>query len=83
MSVTIPDAASAAVLAQTVGAEVEVFAPDGRLIGRFTPAPRPGMMFPELGMTDEELDRQENDPQAKWVTAEEVMARLRSLDGKN
>ena len=79
MSVTIPDAASAAVLAQTVGCEVEVFAPDGRLIGRFTPAPRPGMSFPELGVTDEELDRRIRDPDAKWVTGEEVMARLRSL----
>ena len=78
MSVTIPDAASAAVLAQSVGAEIEVFAPDGRLIGRFTPAPRPGMSFPELGITDEELDRRANDPNG-WVTAAEVEARLRQL----
>ena len=79
MSVTLPDVASAAVLAQTVGPEVEVFGPDGRLLGRFTPAPRPGMMFPELGMTDEELERLENAPNAKWHTPDEVMARLRSL----
>ena len=53
--------------------------PDGQLLGRFTPAPRPGMMFPELGVTDEEMDRRLNDPNAKWVTGDEVMARLRSL----
>ena len=79
MSVTLPDVASAAVLAQTVGPEVEVFGPDGRLLGRFTPAPRPGMMFPEFGLTDEEIDRQDNDPNVKWVTAAEVEARLREL----
>lgn len=83
MSVTLPDASSAAVLYQTTGAEVEVFGPDGQLLGRFTPAPRPGMMFPEFGVTDEEMDRRLNDPNAKWVTADEVMARLRSLRGAN
>ena len=79
MSVTIPDAATAAVLAQTVGVEVEVRGPDGTLLGRFTPAPRPGMRFPEFGMTDEEIERIDNDPNAKWVTAAEVEARLRQL----
>lgn len=79
MSVTIRDEATAATLAGTVGLEVEVYGPDGRLLGRFTPAPRPGMSFPELGITDEEMDRRLNDPNAKWVTGEEVMARLRSL----
>ena len=79
MSVTIPDAATAAVLAQTVGVEVEVRGPDGTLLGRFTPAPRPGMHFPEFGMTDEEIERIDNDPDAKWVTAAEVEARLRQL----
>ena len=43
------------------------------------PAPRPGMMFPELGMTDEELHREEHDPNGRWVTADEVTARLREL----
>ena len=81
MSVTIRDEATVAVLAETVGPQVDVFAPDGRLLGRFSPAPRPGMMFPEFGMTDEELDRFERDPNSKWVTADEVMARLRSLRG--
>lgn len=81
MSVTIRDEASATALAQTVGPQVEVYGPDGKFLGRFTPAPRPGMMFPELGMTDEELDRLENDPNARWFTADEVAARLRSLRG--
>ena len=79
MSVTIHDPAAVATLASTTGIEVEIRGPDGQLLGRFTPAPRPGMMFPELGITDEEMDRRLNDPDAKWVTGEEVMARLRSL----
>ena len=81
MTVTIRDEATATVLAETVGSLVEVFGPDGRLLGRFTPAPRPGMMFPEFGMTDEEIERHDNDPNARWVTADEVAARLRSLRG--
>lgn len=81
MSVTIRDEATAVALAQTVGPQVEVYGPDGRLLGRFTPAPRPGMMCPELGMTDAELDRLENEPNAKWFTADDVSARLRSLRG--
>jgi hypothetical protein len=79
MSVTISDPSVAAVLAQAVGAEIEVRGPDGTLLGRFTPAPRPGMHFPEFGMTDEEIERLDNDPNAKWVTAAEVEARLRQL----
>jgi hypothetical protein len=78
MSVTIHDAAAVAALAATVGSEVEVRGPDGQLLGRFTPAPRPGMMFPEFGVTDEEMDRRLNDPDG-WVSAEEVNARLREL----
>lgn len=81
MSVTVRDEATAAVLETVTGVEVEVRGPDGRLLGRFTPAPRPGMMFPELGVSDEELDRLENDPNAKWYTPDEVSARLRSLRG--
>ena len=53
--------------------------PDGLLLGHFTPAPRPGRMFPEFGVTDEEMDRRLNDPDATWVTGDAVMARLRSL----
>ena len=79
MSVTIHDAAAVAALASTTGVEVEIRGPDGQLLGLFNPAPRPGMMFPEFGVTDEEMNRRLNDPDAKWVTGEEVMARLRSL----
>jgi hypothetical protein len=79
MTVTIQDSAAVAALASTTGIEVEVRGPDGQLLGRFTPAPRPGMMFPELGITDEEMDNRLNDPNAKWVTGDEVIARLRSL----
>jgi hypothetical protein len=81
MSVTIHDPTTAAALAQAIGAEIELRDPDGRLLGRFTPAPRPGMMFPEFGVTDEEMDRRLNDPSAKWVSGDEVMARLRALRG--
>jgi hypothetical protein len=79
MSVTINDEA-AAVLGQTVGGEVEVYGPDGRLLGRFTPAPRPGMTFPETGLTDAELAQFKNDP-SEWVTADEVNAFLCKLRG--
>jgi hypothetical protein len=54
----------------------EVRTADGRLLGRFTPAK---MSCPEVGLTDEELDERLNDPNAKWYTTDEVMARLREL----
>lgn len=79
MTITVRDEATAAALAAATGVELEVRGPNGELLGCFTPAPRPGMMFPELGVTDEEMFRRLNDPNAKWVTGEEVMARLRSL----
>lgn len=59
---------------------IELTAPDGRVLGRFVPVePSKKMTYPELGMTDEELERRMNDPNVKWYTADEVMARLRSL----
>jgi hypothetical protein len=79
MVITVTDPAMLATLATATGVELELRSPDGQLLGCFTPAPRPGMSFPELGVTDEELERRINDPNAKWVTGEEVMARLRSL----
>lgn len=79
MIVTVRDDTTAAEVEQAVGAVVEFRARDGRLLGRFIPAPRPGIMFPELGKTDEELDRIENEPNARWYTADEVMARIRAL----
>ena len=79
MTVTITEPAAFAALSTATGVEIEVRGPDGQLLGRFTPEPRPDMMFPEFGMTVEDMDRRLNDPNAKWVTGEEVMARLRSL----
>ncbi len=78
MTVTIRDVDTATILAGTAGS-VELCGPDGRVLGQFMPAPRPGMRFPEFGVSDEEMDRRLNDPNAKWVTGDEVMARLRSL----
>lgn len=81
MTVTVRDETTVSELEHAVGAEVELRTRDGRLLGRFLPAPRPGMMFPELGKTDDELDRIEHDPNARWYTADEVLARIRSLGG--
>lgn len=84
MSLTITDPAILATLSTAVGLDLEIRGPYGQLLGRFTPAPRPGMHFPELGITDEEMDRRLNDPNAKWVSSVEVMARLNSLrDNRN
>ncbi len=79
MAVTIRDEATVALFANATGMKVEVRAPDGLLLGWLTPAPRPGMSFPELGVTDEEVDRIIADPHSVWVTGEQVMARLNSL----
>ncbi|HKA05961.1 MAG TPA: hypothetical protein VKD71_01805 [Gemmataceae bacterium] len=82
MSVEINDQKAVAVLAAATS-PVELRAPDGRVLGQFVPVePSKKMSFPEFGMTDEELDRIENDPNQKWYTAEEVMARLRELTKK-
>ncbi|HET6573902.1 MAG TPA: hypothetical protein VFG68_09890 [Fimbriiglobus sp.] len=77
MPITIRDETTAATLAATDTPQ-ELLGPDGQVLGRFLPA-IPGMRFPEFGVTDEEMDRRLNDPNAKWVTGDEVMARLRSL----
>jgi hypothetical protein len=37
------------------------------------------MSYPEFGFTDAELERRANDPDVRWYTADEVMARLRQL----
>ena len=81
MSLTITDPQTVAALATATGPELDVRGPDGQLLGQFVPAPRPGMMFPEFGITDEEMDRRLNDPDG-WVTAEEVNAKLRELRGQ-
>lgn len=78
MRVKIQDLAAAAELADMVG-RVEVIGPDDALLGTFTPALRPGRMFPEFGVSNEEMDRRLNDPKSVWVSGDEVMARLRQL----
>ncbi len=55
---------------------VEVRAPDGRVLGTFTPAPaRPTV--PDI--SEEELQRLEDPTTGKWYTAAEVEAKLREL----
>lgn len=79
MSIQIHDEQTIATLSSVTAPE-EIRASDGRLLGQFIPAPIPGMSCPEVGLTDEELDRRLNDPNAKWYSPEEVMARLREID---
>jgi hypothetical protein len=79
MSILIRDESTLTAL--TIASEAQdVHGPDGRLLGRFIPVPKAKMTYPELGMTDEELEERLNDPNATWHTPEEVMARLREID---
>jgi hypothetical protein len=78
MPIIIQDRQTATLLKAANDSE-EVRTADGELLGRFIPAPKPKMSFPELGLTDEELERREKDPNAKWYTAAEVEARLAAL----
>lgn len=76
MSVTISDSV---LLAQLLGkGTVDVKDASGAVVGRFTPTLK--MSFPEFGVTDEELLREIRDPNTKWHTPEQVMARLREID---
>jgi hypothetical protein len=79
MSITIVDESTAAALA-TASSPQEIHGPNGILLGQFIPAAVPKVSFPEFGITDDELNRQLNDPNARWHTPEEVMARLREID---
>ena len=79
MSIQIRDEPTASALAKASTPQ-EVHGPDGRLLGQFIPAPRPGMSCPEFGLTDDELEQLAHDPNATWHTPEEVMARLREID---
>jgi hypothetical protein len=77
--VRIQDPKAVAAL-ESAKAPVDVQTADGRFLGRFIPAdPAKKMSFPEFGMTDEEIAREDNDPNTRWYTADEVMARLRQL----
>lgn len=79
MSVQICDEKAVQALAAAT-TPVELLAPDGRVLGQFVPVePSKKMSFPEFGMTDDELERLDNDPNQRWYTAEEVMARLHEL----
>lgn len=79
MSIQIRDESTAAALAATGDAQ-DVQGPDGRLLGRFVPVAKLAVSCPELEVSDEELQRDLIDPDAKWCTPEEVMARLREID---
>jgi len=79
MSLQITDPATLSRFSVAIGSKLEVRGPDGKLLGYFNPAPRRGMEFPEFGKSLEEANRELNDPNAIWVTGEQVMARLRSL----
>ncbi|MBL8865989.1 MAG: hypothetical protein JNK93_10570 [Planctomycetia bacterium] len=78
MSVTITDAT---LLAQfRSGSTVEIKDETGHVIGQFVPTNAPKTGFPEFGVTVEELEQKMNNPNAKWYTPEQVMARLREID---
>jgi hypothetical protein len=79
MSITILDESTATALA-TASTPQEVRGPNGVLLGQFIPASLPKVSFPEFGVTDDELERQLSDPNSRWHTPEEVMARLREID---
>ena len=79
MSITIRDESTAAALATAAG-PLELHGPSGTLLGRFIPATTPSVSFPEFGLSDEDLNRQLNDPNEVWVTPETVMDRLREID---
>ena len=51
-------------------APVDVVDGDGKVIGRVQFQP---MTYPEFGMTDEEMHRHDNDPNATWHTTDEVV----------
>ena len=79
MSITVTDPAFAAALASTE-TPVQLRGPDGKVRGVYLPIV-PGMTYPETGLTDDELRRLVSEPEG-WVTADEVNARLRELEGK-
>jgi hypothetical protein len=65
---------------ESAKAPVDVQTADGRYLGRFIPGNESNRMsYPEFGFTDAELERRANDPDVRWYTADEVMARLRQL----
>lgn len=82
MPITIRDDETVRALA-TATEPQEVRAADGRLLGRFVPTAECAgdkMSIPESGLTDAQLLAILNDPNAKYFTPEQVMARLREID---
>jgi hypothetical protein len=79
MPIQIHDEPTVAALSAATAPE-EVRAPDGRVLGKFIPAAALETYIPELDITVEEMERQRTDPNTKWYTPEEVMARLREID---
>jgi hypothetical protein len=79
MPIMILDESTATALA-TASTPQEVLGPTGAVLGQFIPASLPKVSFPEFSVTDDELERQLNDPNSRWHTPEEVMARLRQID---
>ena len=73
--VKITDAALEAEL-RSAKHDVMLKGADGRYLGRYTPIDAASM---ELGISEEELERRLNDPNAKWFTSQEVIGRLRAL----
>lgn len=59
-------------------AAVDVVDATGRVIGRVE---FKAMTYPEIGLTDEELQNRLHDPNAKWFTADEVVTRLKGHMG--
>jgi hypothetical protein len=55
--------------------------PDGCIIGHFVPFPDRGVNFEEAARSIEAAGPPSDSPDAKWYTTDEVVARLRSLDG--
>lgn len=52
---------------------VKICTPNGFIIGTFTPC------LPEPDISEEEMQRIENDTSSKWYTAAEVEAKLQEL----
>jgi len=72
MSITIADGRLAAEFAGTADATV-VRGPDGKIIGKFIPEQAP----PPPNISEEELQRREDDRTSKTHTAAEVEAKIR------
>ncbi len=58
---------------------VEVVDASGRVVGRVAFEASGDL---EFDMSDEELERLENDPNAVWIPADEVVTRLQGLQGQ-